>query len=69
MKKLLIVLVLLSFVLTGCSGDDENQVRSHDGVKMFRVKVSRPWCLFMDGAAMADTGANKSPILQRSIKW
>jgi pimeloyl-ACP methyl ester carboxylesterase len=34
MKKLLIVLALLSFVLTGCSGDDENQVRSFDGVKI-----------------------------------
>ena len=34
MKKILIVLVLLSFVLTSCSGDDENQVRSFDGVKI-----------------------------------
>lgn len=34
MKKLLIVLVLLPFVLTGCSGGDENQVRSFDGVKI-----------------------------------
>ena len=34
MKKLLIVLVLLALVLAGCSGDDENQVRSFDGVKI-----------------------------------
>jgi len=34
MKKILIVLTILSFVLTGCSGDDENQVRSFDGVKI-----------------------------------
>lgn len=34
MKKLLIVLAILSFVLTGCSDDDENQVRSFDGVKI-----------------------------------
>ena len=34
MKKLLIVLALLSFVLTGCSSDDENHVRSFDGVKI-----------------------------------
>ena len=34
MKKLLIVLVLLALVLAGCSGEDENQVRSFDGVKI-----------------------------------
>ena len=34
MKKLLIVLALLSIVLTGCSVDAENQVRSFDGVKI-----------------------------------
>jgi len=34
MKKLLIVLVLLALVLGGCSGEDENQVRSFDGVKI-----------------------------------
>ena len=34
MKKLLIVLALLSFVLTGCSGDDDNQARSFDGVRI-----------------------------------
>ncbi|MHC4153033.1 MAG: alpha/beta fold hydrolase [Planctomycetota bacterium] len=34
MKKLLIVLVLLALVLAGCSGEDQNQVRSFDGVKI-----------------------------------
>ena len=34
MKKLLIVLVLLALVLAGCSGEDENQVPSFDGVKI-----------------------------------
>lgn len=34
MKKLLIVLVLLALVLAGCSGEDENQIRSFDGVKI-----------------------------------
>ena len=34
MKKSLIVLVLLPFVLTGCGVDDENQARSFDGVKI-----------------------------------
>ena len=34
MKKLLIVLMLLSFALAGCSGKDENQIRSFDGVKI-----------------------------------
>ncbi len=32
MKKLLVVLMLLSFALAGCSGKDENQIRSFDGV-------------------------------------
>ena len=34
MKKLLIFLVLPAFVLSGCSGEGENQVRSFDGVKI-----------------------------------
>ncbi|MHC4530965.1 MAG: alpha/beta fold hydrolase [Planctomycetota bacterium] len=34
MKKLLIFLVVLALVLAGCSGEDENQVRSFDGVKI-----------------------------------
>ena len=34
MKKLLIFLVLMALVLAGCNGEDENQVRSFDGVKI-----------------------------------
>ena len=34
MKKSFILLAMLSFVLTGCGGADDNQVRSFDGVQI-----------------------------------
>ena len=51
MKKLLIVLMLLSFVLAGCSDKDENQVRSFDGVKIsYDVQgTGQPVLVFVHG--------------------
>jgi len=51
MNKLLIVLMLLSFVLAGCSGKDENQVRSFDGVKIsYDVQgTGQPVLVFVHG--------------------
>ena len=51
MKKLLIVLVLLSFALAGCRGNDENQVRSFDGVKIsYDVQgTGQPVLVFVHG--------------------
>jgi len=51
MKKLLIVLMLLSFALAGCSGKDENQVRSFDGVKIsYDVQgTGQPVLVFVHG--------------------
>ena len=51
MKKSFIILALLSFVLTGCSGADDNQVRSFDGVKIsFDVQgEGEPALVFVHG--------------------
>ncbi len=51
MKNLLIVLMLLSFALAGCSGKDENQVRSFDGVKIsYDVQgTGQPVLVFVHG--------------------
>ena len=51
MKKLLILLMLLSFALAGCSGEDENQVRSFDGVKIsYDVQgTGQPVLVFVHG--------------------
>jgi len=51
MKKLLTVLMLLSFVLAGCSGKDENQARSFDGVKIsYDVQgTGQPVLVFVHG--------------------
>ncbi|MHC4740863.1 MAG: alpha/beta fold hydrolase [Planctomycetota bacterium] len=51
MKKTLIILTLLSFVLAGCGGKVENQVRSFDGVKIgYDVQgAGRPALVFVHG--------------------
>ena len=61
MKKTFILLALLSFVLTGCGGADDNQVRSFDGVKIsFDVQgQGAPALVFVHGWSCSSQYWNK----------